>query len=109
MNSASIFAHTAEFLRAQRLLALRIVGEPDVVRFVRGQVKIFHPAIGVEQILEHARHQFVGIGVGGAELIITVGIFAQLRVFGMLQDERDVARTVEERNELHVMLKCVIR
>ena len=68
--------HAAEFFGAPPLLALRVVRHADVVRLVGGQIEIFHALVGIDQILKHAKHELVGIRIGGAQLVIAVGIFA---------------------------------
>src|SRR5262249_48696193 len=65
--------------------------------------------VGVEQVLKHSEQEVVSLGVGDAELVIAFGIFAQRRVFRMLQDERIVRRSVNVRNELDVILQGLVR
>ena len=102
------FSHAAQFFGARGFLALRIVGHPDVVGLVGGQIEILHALVGIQQILEHAEQQLVGVGIGGAEFVIALGVFAQTGIFGMFQDECDVARCVQVGDELHVMAQAVI-
>src|SRR6185503_2820745 len=102
------FANTTEFFGPRRLLALPVVRQTAVIRLVRGQIEVTYSFIGVEQILEHAEQELERIRIGRAKLVVAVGERAQRGILRMLQDERDVPRTVEKRNELDMMPQPVV-
>ena len=69
---------------------------------------MLNAAIGIQQILVHAFQQFVGVGIGGANLVIAVWKLSQLGIFRMLEDEGNVSRSVEIRDQFDVVVQSVI-
>ena len=89
-------------------ITLGIMRQPEIIRFVGRKEEMLYATIGIQQILVHALQQFVGIRIGGANLVIGVWKFAQFGIFRMLEDEGDVSRSVEIRYQFDVIAQSVI-
>ena len=66
-------------------------------------MKVSDTFVGIQQVLIHAKQQFVGIWVCHTQLIVAVWECAQFGILGMFEDESDMGRSVQKGNHLDVV------